>query len=61
ALGIPAIDYQEALEFLGAPRKIIVNVDLWISKDEFHIRRMKPSGAAPVTTSGGVEQIGRIT
>ena len=61
ALGIPAIDYQEALEFLGAPRKIIVNVDLWISKDEFHIRQMKLSGASAVTSSGGVEQIGGIT
>ena len=61
ALGIPAIDYQEALEFLGAPRKIIVNVDLWISKDEFHIRQMKLSGAAAATSSGGVEQIGGIT
>ena len=54
-------DNFEALEFLGASRKIIVNVDLWIGKDEFHLRQMKLSVAVPVTTSGEVEQIGGIT
>ena len=54
-------DNFEALEFLDAQRKIIVNVDLWIRKDEFHMRQMKLSVVAPVTRSGGVEQIGGIT
>ena len=54
-------DNFEALEFLDAQRKIIVNVELWIRKDEVHMRQMKLSVVAPVSRSGGVELIGGIT
>ena len=56
-----AADYQANLDFLDIQRKITINVDLWISKDEFQIRQMKLTGVAPITTSGGIEQIGGMT
>ena len=54
-------DYQANLDALDIQRKITISVDLWISKDGFQIRQMKLAGAAPVTTSGGAEQIGGLT
>jgi hypothetical protein len=51
-----AADYQANLDFLDIQRKIIINVDLWIGKDDFQIRQMRLEGIAPTTGSGGVEQ-----
>ncbi|MCH7801452.1 MAG: hypothetical protein IIC24_07925, partial [Chloroflexi bacterium] len=53
-------DYQANLDFLNIQRKTIINVDLWISKDDFQIRQMRLEGAAPITTSGGIEQTDRM-
>ena len=49
--------YRETVEFLDLQRSIRIDVELWISKEDYTIQQMKLDGQSPTTGSGG-KQIG---
>ena len=51
--------YSETLEFLELQRSIRIDVELWISKEDFSIRQMRLDVESPTTGSGG-DQVGEV-
>ena len=51
--------YSETFEFLELQRSIRIDVELWISKEDFSIRQMSLDVEGPTTGSGG-DQVGEV-